>query len=75
MGEKGYRLSGGEKQRISLAQVLVRDPEILVLDEATSHLDSGSEQMVQEALLRLRSRKTMVIPFIKNKAMKWHWVT
>ena len=61
VGEDGYRLSGGEKQRISLAQALIRDPEILVLDEATSHLDSSSEQVVQEALLRLRTRKTMLV--------------
>ena len=61
VGEKGYRLSGGEKQRISLAQALVRDPEILILDEATSHLDSSSEQVVQEALSRLRSCKTMLV--------------
>jgi ATP-binding cassette, subfamily B, bacterial MsbA len=61
VGERGYRLSGGEKQRISLAQALVRNPEILILDEATSHLDSHSEQIVQETLARLRKEKTLLI--------------
>jgi ATP-binding cassette, subfamily B, bacterial MsbA len=61
IGEKGYRLSGGERQRISLAQALVKDPEILVLDEATSHLDSDSEQMVQNALSTLHHHKTMLV--------------
>lgn len=61
IGESGHRLSGGEKQRISLAQALIRDPEILVLDEATSHLDSHSEQMIQESLKILRKEKTMLI--------------
>lgn len=61
IGESGHRLSGGEKQRISLAQALIRDPEILVLDEATSHLDSHSEQMIQETLKSLRKEKTMLI--------------
>ncbi len=61
IGDRGYRLSGGEKQRISLAQALVKNPEILVLDEATSHLDSHSEQIVQEALSRLRSKKTLLV--------------
>ena len=61
VGEKGYRLSGGERQRISLATALVRDPEILVLDEATSHLDSSAELVVQEALLRLYEKKTILV--------------
>ncbi|HSK22633.1 MAG TPA: ABC transporter ATP-binding protein [Egicoccus sp.] len=50
VGERGYRLSGGEKQRVSLARVLLKDPAIVVLDEATAHLDTESERLVQAAL-------------------------
>lgn len=61
IGERGLRLSGGEKQRIALAQALIRNPQILLLDEATSHLDSHSEQIIQETLNRLRGEKTFLI--------------
>ncbi|NGX60786.1 MAG: Heterocyst differentiation ATP-binding protein HepA [Chlamydiae bacterium] len=61
VGERGYRLSGGEKQRIALARALIRDPDILVLDEATSHLDSQSEWEIQEALLHLKGKKTLLL--------------
>jgi ATP-binding cassette subfamily B protein len=62
VGDRGYRLSGGEKQRIALARLLLKAPDIVVLDEATAHLDSESEAAVQEALRRaLNGRTSLVI--------------
>jgi ATP-binding cassette subfamily B protein len=62
VGERGYRLSGGEKQRLALARVLLKDPRILVRDEATAHLDAHSEALIQEALRHvLRGRTSIVI--------------
>lgn len=62
VGERGYRLSGGEKQRLALARVILKNPSILVLDEATSHLDSQNEALIQEALERvMRDRTSLVI--------------
>src|SRR5678816_3233688 len=61
VGERGYRLSGGEKQRLAIARMLVKDPAIVVLDEATSHLDSENEALVQQALANALSGRTAVV--------------
>ena len=61
VGERGYRLSGGEKQRLALARVILKDPQILILDEATAHLDSKSEALIQEALERVMAGRTSLV--------------
>jgi ATP-binding cassette subfamily B protein len=62
VGERGYRLSGGEKQRVAIARVILKDPRVLILDEATSHLDSQSEALIQQALEHvMRGRTSLVI--------------
>jgi ATP-binding cassette, subfamily B, bacterial len=61
VGERGYRLSGGEKQRLSIARVLLKDPAIVVLDEATAHLDSESERLVQAALAETLAGRTSLV--------------
>src|SRR5262245_29547840 len=62
VGERGYRMSGGEKQRLAIARLLLKDPAVVILDEATSHLDSESEVAIQEALDEiLRARTAIVI--------------
>jgi len=61
VGERGQQVSGGQKQRIAIARVLVKDPPVVVLDEATSNLDSQTEEKVQTALQQLGLRRTMII--------------
>lgn len=61
VGERGYRLSGGEKQRVAIARVILKNPSILILDEATSHLDARSEALVQEALEGIMEQRTSLV--------------
>ena len=61
VGERGYRLSGGEKQRVALARLLLKSPRVVVLDEATAHLDAESEAAVQRALDETMSNRTSIV--------------
>jgi ATP-binding cassette, subfamily B, bacterial len=61
VGERGHRLSGGEKQRVAIARVILKDPRVMLLDEATSNLDSVSEQLIQAALQPLFAGRTSVV--------------
>ena len=61
VGERGYRLSGGEKQRLALARVLLKSPAIVILDEATAHLDSETELLIQQALAEALAGRTSLV--------------
>ncbi|MGI8696781.1 MAG: ABC transporter ATP-binding protein, partial [Mycobacteriales bacterium] len=61
VGDRGYRLSGGEKQRLALARLLLKAPDVVVLDEATAHLDSESEVAIQRALARALAHRTSLV--------------
>tara|TARA_Y100001934_G_scaffold221516_1_gene264098 strand:- start:657 stop:2429 length:1773 start_codon:yes stop_codon:yes gene_type:complete len=67
VGDKGVRLSGGQRQRLALARAIIREPDFLILDEATSSLDTESEQLIQQSIEHLKDNKNMVIIVIAHR--------
>lgn len=75
VGERGYRLSGGERQRVAIARVILKDPKVLILDEATSHLDSRSESLIQRAMERvMKGRTSLVIAHRLSTIIGADWI-
>jgi len=70
VGTNGHRLSGGQRQRISLARALLRNPEVLILDEATSQIDMHSEQLIRQSLAEHRGKRTMIIITHREKLLE-----
>ncbi|MFZ6000182.1 MAG: ABC transporter ATP-binding protein, partial [Bacteroidota bacterium] len=61
VGDRGVKLSGGQRQRVAIARAILKDPSVLILDEATSSLDAGSERLVQDALEKLMENRTSIV--------------
>jgi ABC-type multidrug transport system fused ATPase/permease subunit len=71
VGERGQRLSAGQRQRLALARAVLKDPEILILDEATSNLDPESEELILEALSGILEGKTALIISHRPQTLRW----